>query len=115
MAFVAGSLGREFKTRNEVAFRQRLLQEQRAERDRRERREEAADKAAEMMDLAVSVLSSTEVAEFKVELDTYETATVEALQENERQLDFVRERLDALELWRKLGDDGLRRAAYRGG
>jgi len=89
MAFVAGSLGREFKSRNELTFRQRLLQEQRAERDRRERREEVADNASDMMDFAVSVLTSTEVAEFKVELDTYETATVEALQENERQLDFV--------------------------
>lgn len=96
MSFVAGSLGREFKNRNEAALRQRLLQEQRAERDRRERRAVADGKAAEMMDLAVSVLTSTEVAEFSVELDTYDTATVEALQENERQLDFVRERIEAL-------------------
>lgn len=65
-------------------------------RDERERVEDRVD--GEIGALAVSTVVATEaeIAAFRVKLDRYETATVEALIENDRQLTLVRERITDL-------------------
>lgn len=94
----AGALGREFKVRTEAAYREALRRHQfeLAERERRERREDIQDDAAEAMDFAMSMVTIAEMDEFWVELDHYDTATITALQENERELLIARENLDKL-------------------
>ena len=93
---VAGALGRAFRGSTEAAYRQTIFRQQAAERERRERKEEIEDEAAELSDFAMAVVSMAEVDEFKIELDRYDTATVAALQENEYQLTVARERLDLI-------------------
>jgi len=68
-------------------------QKQRKDREDRERREDIADD----IDMVVSVLATeSEIAEFAVTLDTYDAATIEALQENDEALREVREELDRM-------------------
>jgi hypothetical protein len=93
---VAGALGRAFRGSTEAAYRQTILRQQAAERERRERKEEIEDDAAELSDFAMAMVSMAEMNDFKIELDRYDTATVAALQENEHQLTIARERLDLI-------------------
>lgn len=74
---------------------QRVLDHIKAEK-KREREEHEADEAA-LADFALAVFASeTDIANFTVKLDRYDTATVEALQENEEALARVREELRIL-------------------
>ncbi|GAA6176742.1 hypothetical protein [Sulfitobacter pacificus] len=64
-----------------------------------QRREEMADKmddAVSALSAAVTVASEIQVREFKVKLDTYDSATVEALMENQLLRDAVEQRIAAL-------------------
>ncbi|MGJ8629121.1 MAG: hypothetical protein ACSHXB_19340 [Sulfitobacter sp.] len=64
-----------------------------------QRREELADKVddtATALSAAVAIASDVQITEFKVKLDTYDSATVTALMENQELLDAVRERLDTM-------------------
>lgn len=65
-------------------------------REDREKRERDADKGDDAIaDLANAVLATPQdVADFRVELDAYDTATVEALMQNEQDLKAVRDQLD---------------------
>lgn len=93
----AGGLGREFRGSTDAAAYQKFFARQQEEqRSRRERNEELRNDDAAFMDAAMSVISTSEVASFKIELDLYDTATVTALQENEIELAAVRERMDNL-------------------
>lgn len=66
------------------------------ERDKKREQDTAAEQDA-LMDLAVAVLATeVEFADFTVQLDEYDAATVRALMENEEQLKQVREELQIL-------------------
>ncbi len=71
---------------------QRILDHIKAEK-KREREEHEAEEAA-LADFAFAVLASEmDIAAFAVKLDTYDTATVEALHDNEVALAKVQEKL----------------------
>lgn len=92
-----GDLGRAFRMSAGAAAYQRFVQrQQEEERQRRERREEARNDDAELMDFAMVAVSASEMAQFRIEIDRYDAAAITALQENERALMEVRERLDAM-------------------
>jgi hypothetical protein len=92
-----GGLGREFRSSADAAAYQKIFARQQEEqRLRRERNEDVRNDDAEFMDAAMSVISISESAEFRVELDLYDTATVTALQENEIELAAVRKRMNTL-------------------
>lgn len=65
------------------------------ERQRRkdERTEDARDDMAMLATMEIVLASTESVAEFRVQLDEYDAATVEALMENQVALDAVRERI----------------------
>lgn len=92
----AGTLARVFKGSSEAAYQQMLLREKTAERERRERRDDLDNKSAELMEFAVAMISSTEASEFRIELDHYDAATIEALQRNEMELTRVEQKLDEM-------------------
>jgi hypothetical protein len=76
-----------------------------------QRREEHADKlddAASALSSAVAIASDVQIKEFKVKLDTYDGATVQALMENQELLDAVRSRLDAMLSQAHVLEDGRR-------
>lgn len=112
MMAIAGALQREFMSRSDADFlqSQRYVQMLRAERERRERRDDEKEQAAEdFADLAaITMLTSAETATFRAELDRYDTATVIALQENERALEMARKRLDEILLRAYVLPDGRR-------
>lgn len=94
---VAGALGQIFRGSTEPSYREMLLRHQRAENERRERDEKMDDAKTDDLDLAMAVVvTAAEMDEFRIELDRYDTATVAALQLNERELILARERLDKL-------------------
>lgn len=111
MTPLAGSLRTEFKIRSEAAHlaRERHLRTLREERDRKERRDDQRDQlAADLADLGMMMVSASEIAIFRSQLDTYDTATVIALQENERALAEAQQRLDAILLKAHVLPDGRR-------
>ncbi|WP_067338014.1 SHOCT domain-containing protein [Stappia indica] len=104
-----GDLGRAFRTSAGLAAHLRAFQrQQEEERLRRDRRQDAQGDEAELMDFAMVMVSAGEMETFRVELDSYDTATIAALQENERELAAVRERLDGLLLKAHVLPDGRR-------
>lgn len=93
----AGALRRVFRGSAESSYREMLVRHQLAERERRERKEEVEDdSASDELDFAIAMISVAEAHEFRAELDLYDTATVAALQENERALALVQGRMDQL-------------------
>lgn len=111
MTPLAGSLRTEFKIRCEAArlARERHLRALREERDRKERRDDQRDElAADLADIGMMMVSASEIAIFRSQLDTYDTATVISLQENERALAEAQERLDAILLKAHVLPDGRR-------
>ena len=89
----SGGLGRQFRSSTDVAAYQKIFARQQEEqRLRRERNEDLRSDDAEFMDAAMSVISMSEIADFRMELEIYDTATITALQENEIELAAVRER-----------------------
>ena len=70
---------------------QKQFAKNRVERERRDQREDRLDE--QFVDLAASVIIATEIQfkEFEARLDRYDAVTVEALMENQKELDAVRE------------------------
>ncbi|MVA97967.1 hypothetical protein GN330_12000 [Nitratireductor sp. CAU 1489] len=89
-------LRRSFRQSSGEAYRLAARQHQLAEKERRERKEQMEGEAAEFMDFAMAMITIDEANEFRIELDTYDAATIAALQENERQLIHTREEMDRL-------------------
>lgn len=89
-------LRREFAVRAEAATYERFRKQELDERQRRERDEKAEQGAEDANDIALAVISVAEADEFRVELDTYDTATVQALQLNDVELSRVQDRLEKL-------------------
>ena len=72
----------------------RILDHNKAEKERRRQRDERDAEQAILDDIVIAVLASeTDIADFTVKLDAYDTATVEALQANEEALARVRDEL----------------------
>ena len=106
---VAGGLGQVFRNSTHTAAYLKLFaRQQEEERLRRERRDELRDDAADVADFAMVAISSAELAEFRVELDRYDAATVEALQINEIELIKARDNLDGILLKAHVLPDGRR-------
>ncbi len=90
------SLRSEFTRRTEAAIYRRFQRRQQEERQRREEREEARTDSAELLDMAALIVTEMEINAFRVEIDRYDVATIEALQQNEIALAKAREDLDRL-------------------
>lgn len=92
---VAGGLGNAFRDSTQsAAYLKLFARQQEEERLRRERRADFESDASDTLDLALTVITAPETREFRVELDLYSTASVEALQQNEIALANVQKRLD---------------------
>lgn len=72
--------------------RRNLATQKKKDEDRADERREKQDSH----DAAMAMATEIEIAEFEVTLDRYDTATVEALLENEEQMAVVREQLSDL-------------------
>ena len=88
------------------------LQKQFAEKridDKRQKQQEDQDKEnIEMFGHGMVVATELQIIQFKAKLDTYDTATVEALMENQKQLDAVRDKIEAILERAYVMDDGRR-------
>ncbi len=82
----------EFSRRAEKERKKRFEVKQRRE-THKERRERLEEELAEFADM-VSLATASQISEFEARLETYETATVEALLENELKLEEVRSEID---------------------
>lgn len=95
---VTGALGSSFKRgANEPAYR--LFQWQQREQQNRERRQKQdtlEDQTSDLLDAALTVATAAEIEAFSIELNTYDVATIEALQANGAQIEQVEERLGRL-------------------
>lgn len=111
MTPLAGALRSGFNSSSEAAHlaRERHLQTLREDRERKDRRDDQAERLEEeFIDLGMMMVSASEVAVFRAELDTYDTATVIALQENELALEEARQNLNAILLQAYVLPDGRR-------
>lgn len=92
----AGTLRRHFGASTASDFAEALLRHKLDERDRQERDERIEQEADEAFAFAVAMVTAEETAAFRVELDTYDAATVAALHENEHELVEAREQVSRL-------------------
>lgn len=65
-------------------------------RDRRQKQESHNDQASELLDAVLTVATTEEIESFRVELDSFDVATVDALQENAAQIEQVEEQLEEM-------------------
>lgn len=109
-AALSGLLGSSFKRgANEEAYRRSLHQHKTVQdRERKQKQDEARNDTAELGDLAATVVTAEQAETFRIELDTYQTATIEALEINREALDFARERLQATLAQAHTLEDGRR-------
>lgn len=104
----------EFARRAEMSadLRQRLLLEMntrvRAEQDKTARETERRRDTEFVMALQGALAPAHKIADFTVKLDRYDTATVQALMDNERDVLAVREKIDAMMLKAHVLPDGRR-------
>lgn len=105
-----GFLGSNFRRgANEEAYRRSLHQHKTVQdRERRQKQDEARNDSAELGDLAATVVTAEQAETFRIELDAYQTATIEALEINREALDFARERLQATLAQAHTLEDGRR-------
>ena len=81
---------------NEEAYRRLQWQHrEQQDRERRQRQNEVDQSESDLLDMAAVVITVEQAEIFQSEIDTYQLATVEALEENRKALDRVRERLDS--------------------
>ena len=75
---------------------QDYLERQKREQREKQRKEDKLED--DVMDAAQSLMlaSAESIADFKLTLDTYDTATVSALMENQRQRELVQEQIDEM-------------------
>jgi hypothetical protein len=107
-AAVTHDLGTSFRRgADEEAYR-RALRNHQAVRERDRKRDEARNDAEEIGDFAGAVISVEQAETLRLELETYQTATVEALLENEQALEHVQQQLEALMRDAHVLEDGRR-------
>jgi len=90
------TLSREFASRTQVEAYRFFQQQHADDRKRRERNEDTDKDIADLVDLAVVVISEAQAREFRFEIDRYDTATVNALYENEQALERVQAQIDEM-------------------
>ena len=90
------ALRREFTTRTQPEAYRFLQQQEVEERKRRERNDDMDKDVADLVDLALVVISEAQAREFRFEIDRYDTATVNALYENEKALEQIQTQLDEM-------------------
>lgn len=107
---VAGMLGASFrKGVNEDAYRRALWQHrEQQDRERRQKQDEFRDDASDLIDIVATIITTEQAATLRLELNTYEVATIEALQANREALDLARERLAETLLRAHVLEDGRR-------
>jgi hypothetical protein len=91
--------------------RKRDVIRQRHDRERKEDLDDKAEAAASAVAMAVAsspLATAQQIAEFEVDLTLYDTATVDALMANSRELERVRAQLDAMLAEAFVMDDGRR-------
>lgn len=89
-------LSREFRYRAEALLRERQMRHYEQQRQDQKDAELEAAEADALMDAVTTMLTTAEITEFRQELDLYDTATVAALQENDRALTETQQRMDEL-------------------
>jgi len=92
----AGLLKREFADRVDAASLQRILQQRLDDRKRRERKEDTREETSDLLDIATAIISTEQAAEFRVKLDSYDVAVVDALHENDLKMERARAELDRI-------------------
>lgn len=92
----AGLLSREFAHRADAAHFQRFLQRQLDEQKRRDRKDDIEQDASDVLDMAVTVITTAEAVVFRADLDRLDTAAVAALHDNLERQALSRERLDEM-------------------
>ncbi|MEL6324883.1 MAG: hypothetical protein AAFS03_04775 [Pseudomonadota bacterium] len=90
------------------AKQQRLFAKQRDASIRRDRIEDQADADFAAFAAGAVMATDAQIREFEVKLEKYETATVKALQENDRAIDANRAQRDALLERAHVAEDGRR-------
>ena len=88
------SLTSSFRKGANAETYRRLMRQQKRERRQKEDRLDQGE--ADMIDLASAIITSEQAELFQTEIDTYQVATVEALEENREAMELVRERLDRI-------------------
>ena len=107
-SLVAGSLSREFGGRSQAAVFHRFQQMQRDDRKRREREDKVEDSGSDLLDMAGVIVSSAEINAFRLEIDSYQTATIEGLYANETALALIRAQKEELLMRAHVLSDGRR-------
>lgn len=106
---VAGGLGQAFRnSANTAAYLKHFARQQEEERLRRERKEDLAEDAGEVLDFALAVISASDANELRFELDLYGTGTAAALQQNEAELLLAREQREKFLVKAHVMPDGRR-------
>lgn len=104
---LAGTLSREFGGRSQAAVFQHFQRKQSEERVRRDRDDRADDKKSDFLDVA-SIVSEAELSTFRLEIDRYDTATIEALYANETALALILQQKEELFMQAHVLADGRR-------
>lgn len=110
MQVVAHSLRSTFRRGVDVEAHRRLqwqLREQQ-EREQRQKQNEVNQGESDFIDLAAVIITNEQAQMFQSEIDTYQLATVEALEENRKAIELVRERLERFMEQAHRLDDGRR-------
>lgn len=102
--FASEGPGRE----SEWARQRRWFIKAKHDHQRREEQAEKLDDTAAALSAAVAVATDVQIAEFKVKLDTYDKATVEALMKNQQLLDEVQAHLEDMRDRAYVLEDGRR-------
>lgn len=105
---LAGTLRREFGGSSQAAVFQHFQKQQRAERQRRERDGREDEKGPDLLDMAALIISEAEIVAFRLEIDRYDTATIEALYANETALALIMQQKDDLLMRAYVLPDGRR-------
>lgn len=105
---LAGSLRREFGGSSQAAIFQHFQKQQREERQRRERDDKADEKGPDLLDMVSIIVSEAEVSAFRLEIDRYDAATIEALNANEMALALVMQQKEELLMRAYVLPDGRR-------
>lgn len=93
---ISGALGDSFKLgANEQSYRLFQWQHRNQQnRERKQKQEALEEQTSDLLDTALTFATANELEAFRTELNTYDVATIEALQANGAKLEHVEERLE---------------------
>lgn len=96
MQVVTDTLRNSFRRGVDVEAHKRLQWQHREqqERERRQKQNEVDQGESDFIDLAAVIITNEQAELFRSEIDTYQLVTVEALEENRKAIELVRERLE---------------------